>query len=206
MPSHYEVVDGVPLPTRLGGHPALDFCNTWAGWDGVSAEDFLRSYADLALWAGFVGLLGADRVSALRSSGTGVAAARILDRARTFRAALYDVLREGPAAVAFPVVADEVRAAAAGYRLVASDDDIAWQVTEDADLAAPLFAVAWSAAGLLTSPSLVHVHACPGTGCGWLFLDPQGRRRWCSMAACGNRAKARRFAARQRSSTSAPKS
>jgi hypothetical protein len=25
-------------------------------------------------------------------------------------------------------------------------------------------------------------------GCGWLFTNPTGRRRWCSMAICGNRA------------------
>jgi predicted RNA-binding Zn ribbon-like protein len=28
----------------------------------------------------------------------------------------------------------------------------------------------------------------PGVDCGSLFLDPRGRRRWCDMAACGNRA------------------
>ncbi|MGE5829869.1 MAG: CGNR zinc finger domain-containing protein [Micromonosporaceae bacterium] len=38
--------------------------------------------------------------------------------------------------------------------------------------------------------------ACPGEICGWLFADPRGRRRWCSMAWCGNRAKARRYARR----------
>ncbi|MGW5195753.1 CGNR zinc finger domain-containing protein, partial [Kribbella sp. NPDC004138] len=39
-----------------------------------------------------------------------------------------------------------------------------------------------------------HVRTCPS--CGWLFLDPRGRRRWCSMATCGNRAKVRAHAAR----------
>jgi predicted RNA-binding Zn ribbon-like protein len=28
------------------------------------------------------------------------------------------------------------------------------------------------------------------------FFDPTGRRRWCSMAGCGNRAKAKRHYAR----------
>jgi predicted RNA-binding Zn ribbon-like protein len=60
----------------------------------------------------------------------------------------------------------------------------------------PLLAVAWAAADLLTSTGTVA--ACPGTGCGWLFADPRGRRRWCSMALCGNRAKARRHAGRAR--------
>jgi predicted RNA-binding Zn ribbon-like protein len=48
----------------------------------------------------------------------------------------------------------------------------------------------------LTGPSREHVHTCPS--CGWLFLDPRGRRRWCSMATCGNRAKVRAHAARAR--------
>jgi predicted RNA-binding Zn ribbon-like protein len=41
------------------------------------------------------------------------------------------------------------------------------------------------------------VKACPGDSCGWLFLDPRGRRRWCIMATCGNRSKVRAHAARQ---------
>jgi predicted RNA-binding Zn ribbon-like protein len=35
---------------------------------------------------------------------------------------------------------------------------------------------------------------CDNETCRWVFYDasPTGRRRWCSMASCGNRAKARR--------------
>ncbi|WP_274423890.1 CGNR zinc finger domain-containing protein [Chelativorans sp. YIM 93263] len=38
------------------------------------------------------------------------------------------------------------------------------------------------------------IKKCPGSNCGWLFLDEtgNGRRRWCSMETCGNRTKARR--------------
>jgi predicted RNA-binding Zn ribbon-like protein len=64
-------------------------------------------------------------------------------------------------------------------------------------LALPLHVVAWSAAHLLTTLPPGAVAACPGQGCGWLFSDPRGRRRWCRMEWCGNRAKARRHAARQ---------
>ena len=41
---------------------------------------------------------------------------------------------------------------------------------------------------------------CANDGCRWLFHDtsPTGRRRWCSMASCGNRAKAARHRARHR--------
>ncbi|HSW41707.1 MAG TPA: CGNR zinc finger domain-containing protein [Patescibacteria group bacterium] len=41
---------------------------------------------------------------------------------------------------------------------------------------------------------------CANDGCRWVFHDtsPTGRRRWCSMASCGNRAKAARHRARKR--------
>jgi len=46
----------------------------------------------------------------------------------------------------------------------------------------------------LTGPRLDRVRRCANPECGWLFLDDSraGKRRWCSMSACGNRAKARR--------------
>lgn len=41
---------------------------------------------------------------------------------------------------------------------------------------------------------------CPASDCAWVFWDrsPRGARRWCSMKVCGNRSKARTYAARQR--------
>ena len=74
--------------------------------------------------------------------------------------------------------------------------------TEPIDLAQPLWPVVRSAADLLTGSSLERVKRCPGEGCGWLFLDTSrnGSRRWCDMSSCGNRARVRAFAARQRES------
>ncbi|MBD1382209.1 CGNR zinc finger domain-containing protein [Metabacillus arenae] len=53
-----------------------------------------------------------------------------------------------------------------------------------------------SAVDLLVSKSdFKRVKRCEGDLCGWLFFDTSRNRsrRWCSMADCGNRAKARRF-------------
>lgn len=53
-----------------------------------------------------------------------------------------------------------------------------------------------SAVDLLVSKNdLERVKQCEGDPCGWLFFDTSRNRsrRWCSMADCGNRAKARRF-------------
>lgn len=53
-----------------------------------------------------------------------------------------------------------------------------------------------SAVNILSSEKdLKRVKQCEGDPCGWLFFDTSRNlsRRWCSMADCGNRAKARRF-------------
>jgi predicted RNA-binding Zn ribbon-like protein len=44
---------------------------------------------------------------------------------------------------------------------------------------------------------------CANDLCRWTFFDssPTGRRRWCSMASCGNRAKAARHRARAKAET-----
>jgi predicted RNA-binding Zn ribbon-like protein len=188
------------LPARISGHPALDFCNTCAGWDGVAAGDYLTDYEHLVVWARFVGILRPDHVPALRQRArdSAGAAAAVLERARAFRANLYAVLRDPAGAPTWPAVADQVAAAAQTLHLRRAEETIRWEIAPAADLSAPLAAAAWSAGELLTSPSLRRVRACPGAGCGWLFLDPTGRRRWCIMATCGNREKARRFAARHK--------
>jgi predicted RNA-binding Zn ribbon-like protein len=46
------------------------------------------------------------------------------------------------------------------------------------------------------------VRICANDTCRWIFYDESraGRRRWCDMATCGNRAKAARHRARQKAS------
>jgi predicted RNA-binding Zn ribbon-like protein len=61
------------------------------------------------------------------------------------------------------------------------------------------FAVAADAVALLADPArIARLRRCPGRGCGWIFLDMSGRRRWCSMATCGSREKMRRMYERNR--------
>ena len=52
--------------------------------------------------------------------------------------------------------------------------------------------IAADAAGLLGTDLRERLRICPGPGCRGRFLDdsPAARRRWCSMAVCGNRSKA----------------
>lgn len=63
-----------------------------------------------------------------------------------------------------------------------------------------LFVIARSAAEFLASADLSLVKSCEGSGCILLFYDTtkSHTRRWCSMAACGNREKVAAHYARKR--------
>ncbi len=89
----------------------------------------------------------------------------------------------------------ELAEALARLRLELTSDGARWVLRHDsAALDSPLWSIARSAADLLTSDELARVRECDGLDCTWLFLDcsRSRSRRWCSMASCGNRAKARR--------------
>ena len=64
-----------------------------------------------------------------------------------------------------------------------------WIATDP--VAATLSMVARDAVDLVTSPAIERVRECADPTCGALFVDNSrpGKRRWCSMGACGNRAK-----------------
>ncbi|MBN1859137.1 CGNR zinc finger domain-containing protein [Candidatus Bipolaricaulota bacterium] len=80
-----------------------------------------------------------------------------------------------------------------------------WSDAED-QLEWPVWILARSAADLLTSDERDRVRRCAGPDCGWLFVDISRNhsRRWCDMADCGNRAKARRSYARKRQAAQGP--
>ena len=50
----------------------------------------------------------------------------------------------------------------------------------------------------LAGPQQGDVHACADPGCRKLFLDPAGRRRWCSAQTCGTKARVRALRERRR--------
>jgi len=61
-------------------------------------------------------------------------------------------------------------------------------------------AVAGSLAHYLSEHDRRRLRVCADDTCRWLFVDrsPAGRRRWCDMSTCGNRAKVARHRARAR--------
>src|SRR5215470_13837617 len=96
-----ERVDGLILPAAVGGHPALDFCNTQAGWDTPEPGDYLRSYEYVVTWAKGAGLVEHDLADRLRrrAARNTAEASRALEEAQAFRNSLHHVLlRPGPGA------------------------------------------------------------------------------------------------------------
>lgn len=163
------------LSRKLGGRLALDFVNT-ADWqeDGTVRRDHLKSIDDLHSWAAFQGLSSAP----LKSD---------LEEVITLRAAL--------------------RAAFLGRSagLPDTSETLIWGGGVDLDRLSdlPLTAhILASAISILADDrEFSRLGVCPGSGCGWMFIDESrnGRRRWCSMEICGNRAKAKRHYAKTQS-------
>jgi predicted RNA-binding Zn ribbon-like protein len=187
----YEVrVRNQSLPWNVGGHPALEFCNTYAGWGGprLPGAEWLRSYTTLAVWASYMDLADEQTVTRLieQARGRPGEAAAVLDEARDLRTHLYAYLKNPDDGGAFTVVAKFVEAAA---KISVFGRDSAglgrWSLSPDAGLRLPVHAAARAAADLLADPRRFMVRACPGTHCGWLFLDQSGLRRFCSVATCG---------------------
>ena len=193
-PSYQRLVDGLLLPAAIAGDPVLDFCNTRARWGTSEPREYLASYDHLAVWAREAGLVAAAAAARLRrrAENRPAEASRVLARALTLRDALYAVCTD-PSAPEWDLVAGEAQRAAAAAVLVREQG---WVIPEAVGLELPVLELARAAGSLLTAPELSTVGRCPGHDCGWLFLNPRGRRRWCVMAVCGNRAKARRHAAR----------
>jgi predicted RNA-binding Zn ribbon-like protein len=195
------VVSGLVLPVSVGGHPALDFCNTRAGWGAPTPKEYLLSYDHLAVWSREASLLRPSQVAALRRTAMAdpVAAQEVLAAALALREAAYAVLIGSGSEADFSVVAAHASAARGAATLRRSTPGgvplARWTLPVDG-VNAPLLGVAAQLDDLLSSPLSGVVAACPGVGCGWLFADPRQRRRWCDMAVCGNRAKARRHAER----------
>lgn len=184
------------LPWTTSGHPALEFCNTYAGWPraraadpAVPGSDWLRGYPALAVWAGHHDLADDPVVDRLlqEAAARPDEAAAVLDRAKAFRTALYACLTDPSDTRAFHAVAAVAQDAARSAVLTLGPDGLAhWRLAPSAGLVLPLLAVARSAADLLADPRRLTLRACPGPDCGWLFPDESGRRRWCSLATCGD--------------------
>ena len=95
----------------------------------------------------------------------------------------------------FAALKEAIAQAPARRRLARSGRGFAWRMDTPRPSAPRLLApVLWSAADLLIEGAHGGIRQCANDECLWLFVDASknATRRWCDMASCGNRAKARR--------------
>lgn len=194
----------------VGGAHCLDFANTVQAWDGDEAVgDRLGDYADLLAWTRASGDLDAAAADALQRAAAAApgAASAIVDEARRLRGALHRTICAIAAGETIPeaelaVLNEWIAQAHAVRRLTTARGGLDWGWADATGLARPLWPIALSAADLLRSADPKRLRQCGGETCHWLFYDTSksGRRRWCDMSVCGNRAKARRHYRRRHGS------
>jgi len=173
----------------LAGHPALDLVGTVAERTTTHVEH-LTTPERLADWLVAAGLL--DTAPA--------ATAGDLAAARRLREALYEVLRATSDGRPVPAEALAVVHTAAAGPAVVLTLDAAGALHRNGDVPTALTAVARAAIELVGGPERDLLRWCADETCTHPFLDHSrgGRRRWCGMAGCGDRAKARAYRARRR--------
>lgn len=184
-----------------GGALCLDWANTVGDRESARNER-LGGLDDVLRWAAEAGILGpADRARLTREAGRRPRlAAAAFRRAVALRERIYRIFA-AVAAGSAPSRDDldgfnsELATALGQVRIAPAGEGFGWAwAPPGAGFDWVLRPVARSAGELLTSDEVRRVRECDSGECTWLFLDRSraGRRRWCDMKVCGNRAKARR--------------
>jgi len=180
-------------PHFIGNHLALDFVNSAFG-TGENSCDWLADDASAMAWLQAAGLLEpefdgnaeglAGLARSLREAGVG-----LIDAVKPGDPGNLDVLNK-ILEQGRPVRKLELDA---GVHLVLSER------RRDDSVASLLEPVAAAIARLLVGEERMQVRQCEAHDCTLRFLDvtKSRRRRWCSMAVCGNRMKVAAFRARK---------
>ncbi|SRR5258708_1053014 len=190
----------------IAGNVCLDFVNTLDD-RYTTPKELLENFGDLARFGEDTGLLDPSQADRLcqRSASEPQRAQRSLHRARELREAIHDVFwaiinerTVSPDALAR--INADVQTTAKHLRLIPAKGGFEWRFDDLDDFDSLLWLLARAAADLLASDHLPFVRACSSKTCEWFFLDTSKNhhRRWCDMTRCGNRAKVRRFYARQK--------
>lgn len=191
------------------GALCLDFANTVDWHASDYPDDLLHDYAGLLAWAEAAGILTSAQAGRLREMALQwpEMAEAAFDRAVRLRETIYrlfvaiaekEVFAEEDLALLNKALSESL----AHLQINSSSSGFTWNWAErPLDFEQVLWPVTRSAAELLIADELQRVRQCADDrGCGYLFVDTSrnGRRRWCSMESCGNRAKAQRHYHRQK--------
>lgn len=189
----------------VGNRLCLDFVNL--PFEPGDAMKRPVSWQDLVRFLAETGIVSAERGEELQSlpETDSMAANNLLFQserlANGIRFALRAVARNGHVHREWIEPINEVLRVTEGHDELDWDGS-AWRiafVSQKEGLAWLLAATARSAAELIAAGPRSRVRQCANPNCQLLFYDDSRthRRRWCSMALCGNRSKVAAFARRQ---------
>jgi predicted RNA-binding Zn ribbon-like protein len=182
-----------PVPEFFGDHRALDLMNTVMLVNGEAADTW-REDADVLHWLTHAGMAPAGR--------KGAAPAGLLEAGRALRDVTRKLVLDRKAGKRLDLKPLNA-ALAQGQRhleLVADGEGLAVAEHYATDTPQRLLApLAEAVADLLATADFNLVRKCEDSDCLLWFLDrtKSHRRRWCSMALCGNRNKVSSFRQRQ---------
>lgn len=182
-----EVRDGFRF---RGGNLALDLTATLLGRLRPVHNELLKTPDDLRRWLSLSELkLDVDAVTE-----------NMLQSARLLREAIYELVTAHLSGIDFPreVVGLLNDMTARPCIFPRMDDNGGMRMEGGVDAALAL--IAQQAIFLLGGEWACRIRQCHGDFCTILFLDMsrKGDRRWCSMAACGNKAKIAEYRKRKK--------
>jgi predicted RNA-binding Zn ribbon-like protein len=178
----------------LSGRLCLDLTTTLQVRHRDRPVETLRTPDDVRDWIRQSGLTGEVRVG---PAG--------LDRTRALREVIYRLCLA--TATSSPPSSEDVEVLnAAAARPPAVPRLAGGVVRHEGDLGQVLSTVARDAIDLLAGPYAGRIRECAHPDCSRLYLDAShaGRRRWCGMAACGNRSKSAAYRRRRRTARTSP--
>lgn len=186
----------VPIPL-LGGRLSLDFVNTTLPNTELSWERLIR-------FLEATNIVSSERSAQLLSLPQSdlQAAETLLLKARRLGSALRKVfaamLRKQRIAGEWIEPVNEILRITEGHDELVGDNGV-WKIefiAREGGLDWLLAALARSGAEIIAEATLARLRHCANPNCGLFFYDNSrtGRRRWCSMAVCGNRSKVAAFA------------
>jgi predicted RNA-binding Zn ribbon-like protein len=183
-----------------GGHLAVDFANSVS--DRLTKPiDHITTYADLVAFARQADIVTPRVAVELQRTAEQHPdeAQAVLREVVAIRETLYGLF--SAIALAQPPRAEDLEVLNSLLSRLRVDERFEWQWHAGPwGLDAPLGPIVRAALDLLTNGPRDRVRMCEAETCAWLFLDTSKNRsrRWCAMAQCGNRAKARRHYERHR--------
>jgi predicted RNA-binding Zn ribbon-like protein len=189
----------------------LDFVNSdRALLRGSRTSDALDAFETYVNWLGAARVLDTERAEAMlkRAQQQPTAASAAVHEARRLRNVLRALAESGTSGdrraeeVAISEI-NRILGRSAGSRRVEPRSDggfVRSFVTAGDVFTGLLVPVIESAADALVQDEMPRVRRCGNPACGKVFYDASrnGKRRWCEMATCGNRAKAARHRQKMR--------